>query len=150
MAGIRGKDTKPEILIRKILFRHGFRFRLHRRDLPGNPDIVLPKYAVAIFVHGCFWHRHVGCHYFRLPASNAEFWDRKLASNVARDHASKQALRATGWRVLTVWECATRGRADDEALARKIVAWVKGSGKTGLIQSKPVRQAKSLRSHGPS
>jgi DNA mismatch endonuclease, patch repair protein len=108
MAAIRGKNTKPEIVVRSVIFALGYRFRLHRRDLPGTPDIVLPKYRTAIFVHGCFWHSH-SCRYGRVtPATRSEFWSEKRAGTVARDKRKNQALKEHGWQVLTIWECETR------------------------------------------
>lgn len=108
MSSIRGKDTKPEMLVRRYLHARGLRFRVHRRDLPGRPDVVLPKWKAAIFVHGCFWHGHNQCPYFRLPATRTEFWQFKIAGNVARDARAEETLRSMGWRVLVVWECAIR------------------------------------------
>ena len=108
MSRIRGKHTLPEIAVRSMLHRQGYRFRLHRRDLPGNPDIVLPKYGTAIFVQGCFWHRHTGCKFAYTPRSNRAFWLAKFRKNVARDGLNSARLRALGWRVLYVWECETR------------------------------------------
>jgi DNA mismatch endonuclease (patch repair protein) len=105
MAGIRGKNTKPEILVRSYLHRSGLRFRIHVKDLPGKPDVVLPKYKTAIFVHGCFWHSHPRCKFAVVPASNIEFWKQKLDSNRERDQVNKKRLKALGWRVLTIWEC---------------------------------------------
>jgi len=108
MAAIRGKDTKPEIIVRAALHSLGYRFRLHRKDLPGTPDIVLPKYRTVIFVHGCFWHSH-DCRYGRVtPATRSEFWSQKRAGTVARDQRKIEALKEHGWQVLTVWECETR------------------------------------------
>lgn len=133
MAGIQGINTKPELLVRKALFAAGFRFRLHRRDLPGVPDIVLPRHRVAIFVHGCFWHRHEGCKYSRLPTTRVEFWSNKLNGNVQRDLLNSSALLATGWRVLTVWECAIRDRAVLSVLSESLADWVHGTGVTGEI-----------------
>ena len=104
MAAIRGKDTKPEMLVRRFLHKHGFRFRLHRKGLPGKPDIVLPKYRTAIFVHGCFWHSH-DCKNFVMPTTRQNFWKNKLAATSARDAVVTQELRNQGWRVVTVWEC---------------------------------------------
>jgi DNA mismatch endonuclease, patch repair protein len=110
MAAIRGKDTKPEIIVRTALHALGYRFRLHRKDLPGTPDIVLPKYKTVIFVHGCFWHSH-DCRYGRVtPATRSEFWSDKRAATVTRDQRKKQALEEQGWQVLTIWECETRER----------------------------------------
>jgi DNA mismatch endonuclease (patch repair protein) len=114
MAAIRGKDTKPEIQVRSVLHALGYRFRLHRKDLPGKPDIVLPKFRVAVFVHGCFWHSH-NCRYGRVvPATRSEFWSAKRAGTVERDEKKKRALEELGWRVLTLWECEMKDR---EALA---------------------------------
>ncbi len=109
MAGIRGKDTKPELVIRSALHRLGFRFRLHRRDLPGKPDLVFPKYRAVILVHGCFWHGH-DCHLFRWPKTRRDFWQRKINSNIARDRRHRSSLLERGWRVATIWECALKGR----------------------------------------
>jgi DNA mismatch endonuclease (patch repair protein) len=109
MAAIRGKDTKPEMLVRSWLHRNGFRFRLHRKDLPGKPDIVLAKYRTVIFVHGCFWHRH-GCSNSVLPATRRDFWLQKLSANVSRDRRNQRALKRQGWSVITLWECSLRKR----------------------------------------
>jgi len=109
MQRVRSRNTSPEIIVRRLLHRAGFRFRLHRRDLPGCPDIVLPKYRTVIFVHGCFWHRHPGCPRGRsTPASNTDYWQRKFRRNVERDAAHRAALQRLGWRVLIVWECQVR------------------------------------------
>ncbi len=110
MSRIRGKDTKPEMLIRRELHAAGFRFRLHRRDLPGRPDLVFPARKAVIFVHGCFWHGHT-CPMCRLPSTRPEFWAAKIDGNRRRDQAAIEALGADGWRVLVVWECALRGPA---------------------------------------
>lgn len=107
MSRIRSKDTKPEKVVRSILHRMGYRFRLHVRTLPGTPDIVLPKYNTVIFVHGCFWHRHSGCKYTYEPKSRKEFWDEKFRQNVKRHRDAAQQLQELGWQVLTVWECQT-------------------------------------------
>jgi len=105
MSHVRGKDTKPEMVVRSFLHRQGFRFRLHAKDLPGHPDIVLPKYKTVIEVRGCFWHRHPGCKKATMPASNNTFWRDKLQQNAARDAKNDSALTALGWRVIVVWEC---------------------------------------------
>lgn len=115
MAGIRGANTKPEMQIRSGLHAAGFRFRLHARGLPGKPDVVLPKWKVAVFVHGCFWHGHAGCAYFQLPKTRIGFWTDKIAANAARDTRAIDALRAAGWRVAVVWECALRS-APEQAI----------------------------------
>lgn len=126
MAGIRAKHTRPEMVIRGLLHAAGFRYRLHRRDLPGVPDLLLPKYRVVIFVHGCFWHCHTGCRHFKLPTTNRDFWANKLSGNRARDQAHIAALHAAGWRVLVVWECATRDVAGWSALQMRIGNWLGG------------------------
>ena len=108
MAKVRGSDTKPERNVRRVAHALGLRFRLHRRDLPGTPDLVFPKHRLALFVHGCFWHRHPGCKRATMPRSRAEFWRNKLSRNVARDQAAISKLREKGWRVKIIWECETR------------------------------------------
>ncbi|MFS8123286.1 very short patch repair endonuclease [Rhizobium sp. BR 250] len=127
MSGIRGKDTKPELLVRKALHAAGFRYRLHERTLPGKPDMVFPKYSAVVFVHGCFWHGH-DCHLFRMPSTRTEFWQAKISGNVARDVRAITLLRETGWRVGTVWECALKGReklpVDD--IAATLAVWLRG------------------------
>lgn len=105
MAAIRGKNTTPELIVRRFLHAQGLRFRLHAPGLPGRPDLVFPKYRTVVFVHGCFWHLHQNCRFARMPASNRRFWTAKLSGNRLRDRRKAQALRATGWRVLTIWEC---------------------------------------------
>ena len=105
MSSIRGKNTKPEILVRKGLYARGFRFRLHNKKLPGCPDVVLPRYGVVIMVNGCFWHGHKGCQYATKPKSNIEFWETKIARNRHRDEVTSAHLEALGWHVITVWEC---------------------------------------------
>lgn len=107
MSGIKAKNTKPEMIIRKALHAAGFRYRLHVRDLPGKPDLVFPKYKAVIFIHGCFWHGHE-CRYFKLPATRTEFWRDKINTNHSRDIRQQAQLRAAGWRVLVVWECVIR------------------------------------------
>ena len=119
MAGIRGKNTTPEVRLRKALHRAGFRFRLHAAKLPGKPDIVLAKHRAAIFVHGCFWHRHAGCRFAYQPKSNAAFWSQKLHTNVVRDQRNRRRLRELGWRVIVVWECQT---VDGATLGKRLAA----------------------------
>lgn len=109
MSGIRCKNTRPEVAIRKELFRRGFRYRLHAKELPGKPDFVFPRYRAAVFVHGCFWHGH-DCHLFRLPSTRLDFWETKIARNRANDGKAINALQSAGWRVATVWECSVKGK----------------------------------------
>lgn len=111
MRGIRSKDTSPEITVRQILHRMGFRFRLHRKDLPGRPDITLPKFKTVIFVNGCFWHGHKNCPLFRLPKTRQEFWSNKILGNRQRDLAKNLELKRSGWRLVTIWECSLKGRS---------------------------------------
>ncbi|MCE3226993.1 MAG: very short patch repair endonuclease [Bacteroidetes bacterium] len=108
MSRIKGKDTKPEILVRKFLHSKGFRFRLHAKNLPGKPDIVLPKYKTVIFVHGCFWHGHKGCKYFVVPKTRTEWWLNKINTNIANDKKKEKALKLSGWKVVHVWECGLK------------------------------------------
>lgn len=108
MSRIAGKDTKPEELVRKYLFSKGFRYRKNVRKLPGTPDLVVPKYRTVIFVNGCFWHGHEGCKYFVWPKSNAEFWRKKIKTNISRDQRKEAQLRDMGWNVMIVWECELR------------------------------------------
>lgn len=120
MAAIKGKDTKPEIIVRKYLFSRGLRFRIHVRKLPGNPDIVLPKYKTIIFVNGCFWHGHDNCKYFRLPKSNIAFWKNKIERNIARDTRTDTQLKSLGWRVIRVWECDIKTITERENFLAKL------------------------------
>lgn len=108
MSRIKGKNTQPELFVRSMLHRLGYRFRLHLTSLPGKPDIVLPKYKTVIFVHGCFWHRHEDCQFAYTPKSRADFWEKKFESNLARDYKVKTSLELLGWQVLIVWECELR------------------------------------------
>lgn len=105
MSSIRGVDTKPELAVRKHLFRKGFRFRLHDSSLPGKPDLVLKKFNTVIFVNGCYWHRHAGCKFAYIPKSNVEFWEKKFRENISRDRKIQSELEKLGWTVLIVWEC---------------------------------------------
>lgn len=125
MSGIRGRNTKPETLIRSMLHRRGFRFRLHVRDLPGKPDIVLPRYRAVIFVNGCFWHGH-DCPLFKMPGTRQEFWREKIGRNRANDEKSRDLLIKSGWRVGVIWECAIRGAGKDvEGVADRVGAWLR-------------------------
>ncbi|MCD8062392.1 MAG: DNA mismatch endonuclease Vsr [Akkermansiaceae bacterium] len=121
MSGIKGKNTKPELLLRSALHKLGFRFRIQRKDLPGKPDIVLPKYKTIIFVHGCFWHRHPGCKYAYTPKSNIEFWTSKLEGNVIRDRLTEKALEEMGWRILIVWECEVKTLIENDSFLRSMI-----------------------------
>ncbi|MGF6600171.1 DNA mismatch endonuclease (patch repair protein) [Paraburkholderia sp. GAS448] len=126
MSGIRGRNTKPEILIRSLLHRRGFRFRLDARDLPGRPDIVLPRYGAVVFVHGCFWHGH-DCHLFKWPQTRPEFWRDKIGRNRSNDERAQLALHAAGWRVAVVWECALRGaNRDVDGVIQRLADWLQG------------------------
>lgn len=128
MAGIRGKNTRPEVRLRKALHAMGFRFRLHDKRLPGRPDIVLPKWKVAIEVHGCFWHRHEGCRYASTPATRPEFWAEKFTANVARDRRNLENLKEAGWRTAVIWECWLREK-DISGLSGELSNWIR-SGET--------------------
>ena len=133
MSRIRGKNTKPEILVRKGLYARGFRFRLHNKKLPGSPDIVLPKYGVAIMVNGCFWHGHKGCRYATRPKTNIEFWETKIARNRHRDEVTNAHLEALGWHVITVWECELRG---ESIVTSRLDALAEEIREAGAAQSK--------------
>ena len=123
MRAVPGKNTKPEITLRKGLFKAGIRFRLHGKDLAGKPDIVLAKYNAVVFVHGCFWHRHEGCYLTTMPSTRADFWMRKFNSNVERDIRNREQLISTGWRVAIVWECGIRKQPD--RVTSGVVHWLK-------------------------
>ena len=122
MSRIRGRDTKPELVVRRIAHRLGFRFRLHRKDLPGSPDIVFPRYRAVIMVHGCFWHRHPGCKYAYTPKTRVQFWRKKFEDNVVRDRRNALALSERGWRTIVIWECETK---DHEAVAARIESFLR-------------------------
>ena len=124
MSHIRSKNTGPEMVVRKLLHSAGYRYRLHRKDLPGKPDLVLAKYHTAIFVHGCFWHRHDGCANAVMPKSRPEFWSAKLSGNVRRDGLTRNALISAGWRVLVVWECACRREGKSKELLSGIESFL--------------------------
>lgn len=127
MSCIRGKDTKPEMQVRRALFERGFRYRLHVHRLPGSPDMVLAKYGAVVFVNGCFWHGH-DCPYFRWPTTRPSYWRAKITRNRELDHGARAALGGLGWRVLTIWECALRGRDDDarQAVYDAAADWLRG------------------------
>lgn len=131
MAGIRGIDTKPELAIRSALHRQGFRFRLHRKDLTGRPDLVFSRYRAVMFIHGCFWHGHE-CHLFRWPRSREDFWREKITTNMERDRRQRADLLDADWRVATIWECALKGRTrlPFEKLIERCSKWLKSGEKT--------------------
>ena len=134
MSCIKSKNTRPELLIRKALHRKGFRFRLHPKNAPGRPDIVLPRWRVAILVHGCFWHGH-DCHLFRLPSTRRAFWEAKISRNRERDAEVCNALRDAGWRVMVIWECALKGRTrvDSDILIDRLCSWIGADQSAGEI-----------------
>ncbi|MCA5965926.1 MULTISPECIES: very short patch repair endonuclease [Pseudomonas] len=125
MSGIRGKNTSPELLIRKALHARGFRFRIHAAHLPGKPDLLFPKYKAAVFIHGCFWHGHA-CRYFKIPKTRPEFWMEKIGKNQARDSDQERSLNSQGWRILVVWECAVRSMKKEKSslLVDLIADWL--------------------------
>jgi DNA mismatch endonuclease (patch repair protein) len=125
MRRIRKRDTKPELVVRRLAHLLGFRFRLHRRDLPGSPDLVLPRHRKVIWVHGCFWHQHLGCRLARLPKSRPQYWLPKLTRNTARDAEAREKLEALGWEALIVWECETR---NDQRVAASIIEFMSRGG----------------------
>ena len=133
MSGIRGKNTKPEIVVRRYLHASGFRFRLHKSGLPGRPDLVLAKWNVVVFVHGCFWHGHDGCRYFRVPRTRTEFWLEKIGGNAKRDVRTERQLRELGWRVIVIWECALRN--DKEGALLELVRLIRGDAAAAQIRS---------------
>lgn len=131
MSGIRGRDTRIEVAVRKALFARGFRYRLNERKLPGRPDVVLPRYRATVFVNGCYWHGH-DCGLFRVPSTNSEFWRAKIEGNRERDRRNGAALADAGWRVAVVWECALRGRGEDalRRVADRLARWLTGQRRT--------------------
>jgi len=120
MSRIRGKHTAPEMAVRSVLHKAGFRFRLHRKGFPGKPDIVLPKYKTVVFVHGCFWHRHQGCRNCTTPSNRRDWWLEKLNGNAARDKINRRALQKLGWRVVVVWECQTEKKSGLQKLTHRL------------------------------
>ena len=126
MAGIRGKDTKPELELRRAMHALGCRYRLHDKRLPGKPDLVLPRFRAAIFVHGCFWHRHEGCRFATVPATRTDFWTEKFQRNIARDREVEAALHSAGWRIAVVWECAIKSKGGLD-VAKELEQWLEGN-----------------------
>jgi DNA mismatch endonuclease (patch repair protein) len=145
MSGIRARDTKPEIIVRKYLHAHGFRYRIAPKGLPGKPDIVLSKYHTVVFVHGCFWHGHSGCDYFVWPRTRHEFWRAKINSNRSRDRRAIKALLGDGWRVGVVWECETRKTETLVRLLDELCDFIRGSNGSRNIGN---RSAISFREFG--
>jgi DNA mismatch endonuclease (patch repair protein) len=143
MASIRGRDTSPEILVRSYLHRAGLRFTTHARGLPGRPDLLLPKFKTAIFVHGCFWHRHPGCRFAAVPKTRASFWNDKFAANIARDEHAKLQLESAGWHVIVVWAC----QLQDTDTLDKLFWHVIANGANSAKQS-PQRRRRVPKSHG--
>jgi DNA mismatch endonuclease (patch repair protein) len=133
MSGIRGKGTKPEALVRKALTVLGYRYRLHRPDLPGSPDIAMPGRKIAIFAQGCFWHMHQSCCFAKMPSTRPDFWRKKLTGNAARDQATVAKLISMGWRALWVWECALRDAATLNKLPSLLQTWIEGEDPFGEI-----------------
>lgn len=113
MSRIKGKDTKPELIVRKHLFAEGFRFRLHNKSLPGKPDITLKKFKTVVFINGCFWHGHSGCRYFKIPKTRTEWWTEKINKNIDNDLIAENKLKSMGWNVLTIWECDLKNKKED-------------------------------------
>lgn len=116
MSKIKGKDTKPELLVRKFLHKNGYRYRIHVKDLPGKPDVVLPKYKTVIFVHGCFWHGHEGCKYYVVPKTKTEWWLNKINGNIAKDSKSELELLKMGWTIIKIWECDLKRTTIEQTL----------------------------------
>lgn len=146
MAGIKGRNTKPELMLRRALHARGFRFRLHARGLAGRPDIVLKRRRAVVFVHGCFWHRHEGCRLASTPATREEFWASKFAANVLRDSAVQAELAATGWRIAIMWECALRKPRMAEEAIEKLESWLCSEHprlELGEMDLRPFRSAES-------
>ena len=148
MSRIRGKNTKPEILVRKGLHARGFRFRLHNKKLPGSPDLVLTKYGVAIMVNGCFWHGHKGCRYATKPKTNVEFWETKIARNRHRDEVTNAHLEALGWHVITVWECELRWESILASRLDELVEEIRHAGALKKIkEGQKLQTEKTARKH---
>ena len=145
MSGIRGRNTQPELALRRALHRKGFRYRLHVTDLPGRPDIVFPKYRAAIQVHGCFWHRHKGCRFCTKPTSNSLFWKKKFSETIKRDRRKARDLIAGGWRMAVVWECVLDGMSVDAA-ATVVSKWLKGNKAFIELPKQPLRKPATSRS----
>lgn len=127
MAAIKGKDTRPEMLVRKYLFSKGLRYRVNDKRLPGSPDIVLKKFKTVIFIDGCFWHAHKGCKYYKMPKTNVDFWRAKIARNIARDYVNNVDLELSGWKVIRVWECDVKTKAKREETLKNLYQSIIGA-----------------------
>lgn len=127
MAAIKGKDTRPEMLVRKYLFSKGLRYRVNDKRLPGSPDIVLKKFKTVIFIDGCFWHAHKGCKYYKMPKTNVDFWRAKIARNIARDYVNNVDLELAGWKVIRVWECDVKTKAKREETLKNLYQSITGA-----------------------
>jgi len=141
MSRVKSKDTKPELAVRALVFSLGLRYRLHKKDLPGKPDLAIPKLKTAIFVHGCFWHRHKGCRDNSNPSSNSEYWQAKFERNVARDKRNKADVRKLGWRAITVWECELKKLPKLERRLRRLLLETTAE-KSGAKAAKPRQSLK--------
>lgn len=139
MAAIKGKDTKPEMTVRKYLFSKGLRYRVNDKKLPGSPDIVLKKYGVVVFIDGCFWHGHKGCKYYRLPSTNTDFWKAKISRNIARDYVNDVELELAGWKVIRIWECDIKTKAKREETLQNLYSQI--------IESRPNSKPKRIRTN---
>lgn len=137
MASIRGRNTTPELQVRKMIHRLGFRFRLHSKDLPGKPDVVLPKHNLAIFIHGCFWHKHEHCRFAVMPKTNSAFWSKKLNGNVVRDRAAIEQLHILGWRTLIIWECTLKSKGQLDKLPKRLARFIPSKQGRAQIPRKP-------------
>lgn len=133
MAAIKGKDTRPEMLVRKYLFSKGLRYRVNDKKLPGSPDIVLKKYKTVIFIDGCFWHAHKGCKYYKMPKTNIDFWRAKIARNIARDYVNNVDLELAGWKVIRVWECDVKTKAKREETLKNLYLSITGANRKRAV-----------------
>ena len=146
MAAIKGKDTKPEMLVRRYLHSLGYRYGLHNKKLPGSPDLVLRKYKTVIFIHGCFWHGHEGCKFYRLPKTNEVFWQEKITRNQQRDQETSRLLRAKGWNVITIWECDLKSKDKREKTLSKLnllLQHIKSPSSNYFVDTEPLLAAES-------
>ena len=139
MAAIKGKDTKPEMTVRRYLFSRGLRYRVNVKKLPGSPDIVLKKYGVAVFIDGCFWHGHKDCKYYKLPSTNMDFWKAKISRNIARDYVNNVDLELAGWRVIRIWECEIKTKSRRDEYLPKLYAQI--------ISHQPTYKPKRIKKH---